>query len=125
MTDATGDIEDLVHQRIRLGILTIALEVSSVQFGYLQRVMDLTPGNLGRHLVVLEEAKLIKIAKTFEGRRPSTSISITAAGRKALRAEIAALKSIVDRVERAESERTTLLEAARVSPQQRKRLNLT
>ena len=125
MTDATGDIEDLVHQRIRLGILTIALEVSSVQFGYLQRVMDLTPGNLGRHLVVLEEAKLIKVAKTFEGRRPSTSISITAAGRKALRAEVAALKSIVDRVERAESERTSLLEAARVPAQQRKRLNLT
>lgn len=125
MTDATGDIEDLVHQRIRLGILTIALEASSVQFGYLQRVMDLTPGNLGRHLVVLEEAKLIKVAKTFEGRRPSTSISITAAGRKALRAEVAALKSIVDRVERAESERASSLEAARVPSSQRKRLNLT
>jgi DNA-binding PadR family transcriptional regulator len=85
----------------------------------------LTPGNLGRHLVVLEEAKLIKVAKTFEGRRPSTSISITAAGRKALRAEVAALKSIVDRVERAESERASLLEAARVPSSQRKRLNLT
>ena len=125
MTDATGDIEDLVHQRIRLGILTIALEVSSVQFGYLQRVMGLTPGNLGRHLVVLEEAKLIKVAKTFEGRRPSTSIAITAAGRKALRAEVASLKAIVDRVERAESERILSPGAVRVPARRRKRLNLT
>jgi len=104
--DQSSELLDVVHQRTRLGILTLALEGKSVQFGYLQRVLELTPGNLGRHLLVLEEAKLIKVTKSFEGRKPSTSISITAAGRKALRAEIFALKSIVTRVERAEVERT-------------------
>ncbi len=105
MADQTSELQDVVHQRTRLGILTLALESSSVQFGYLQRALGLTPGNLGRHLLVLEEAKLIKVTKSFEGRKPSTSISITAAGRKALKAEIFALKSIVSRVERAEVER--------------------
>ena len=105
MTDVVGNLQELVHQRTRLAILTIASEASSVQFGYLQRVLELSPGNLGGHLHVLEEAKLIKVVKGFQGRRPSTAISITAAGRKALRAEISALKTIVERVERAESHR--------------------
>jgi len=114
MTDVAGNLQELVHQRTRLAILTIASEVSSVQFGYLQSVLELSPGNLGGHLHVLEEAKLVKVTKGFQGRRPSTAISITAAGRKALRAEITALKAIVERVERAESHRTP--RTAKVAP---------
>jgi DNA-binding MarR family transcriptional regulator len=116
LSDQTSELQDVVHQRTRLGILTLALEGSSVQFSYLQKALALTPGNLGRHLLVLEEAKLIKVTKSFEGRKPSTSISITAAGRKALKAEIFALKSIVNRVERAEVERVPARGLARLRP---------
>jgi DNA-binding transcriptional ArsR family regulator len=105
LTDPAGGLEDLVHQRFRLAILTIALECSPVQFGHLQRALDLTPGNLGRHLGVLEEAGLIKVSKGFAGRRPWTAIAITSAGRKALRAEVAVLKAIVVRVELVETRR--------------------
>lgn len=125
MTDTSGELQELVHQRARLGILTILLETSSVKFSYLQRVLDLTPGNLSGHLNVLEDAKFIKVAKGYEDRRPSTSISITLAGRKALRAEIALLKSIVNRVERVESKGTPLPEATRLSLRAQQRLNPT
>jgi len=105
LTDPAGGLGDLVHQRFRLAILTIAVEGSPVQFGHLQRALDLTPGNLGRHLNVLEEAGLIKVSKGYAARRPWTAVAITAAGRKALRAEIAVLKAIVVRVEQVETRR--------------------
>jgi DNA-binding MarR family transcriptional regulator len=109
LTDPVGGLDDLVHQRFRLAILTIAVEGGPVQFGYLQRELDLTPGNLGRHLNVLEEAGLIKVSKGFTGRRPWTAIAITSLGRKALRAEIAVLKGIVLRVEQVETKRRSAL----------------
>jgi DNA-binding MarR family transcriptional regulator len=105
LTDPVGGIEDVVHQRFRLVILTIAVEISPVQFGHLQRTLGLTPGNLGRHLNVLEEAGLIKVSKGFTARRPWTAVAITPAGRKALRAEVAVLKALVSRVELVESKR--------------------
>jgi DNA-binding MarR family transcriptional regulator len=105
LTDPAGGLEDLVHQRFRLAILTIAAECSPVQFGHLQRELELTPGNLGRHLNVLEDAGLLKVSKGFAGRRPWTAVAITPAGRKALRAEIAVLKAIVVRVEQVELRR--------------------
>lgn len=109
MTEGGDELREVVHQHqrtrlgiTRLGILTIALEVSAVEFSFLRETLNLTAGNLGGHLEALEAAKLIKIAKSFQGKRPVTSISITPAGRKAFRTEIAMLKSIVARAERAE-----------------------
>jgi DNA-binding MarR family transcriptional regulator len=122
MSDATGVLRDVVHQRTRLGILTIALEVRSVKFGYLREALDLTAGNLGGHLNVLEDAGLIRVAKGFEGRRSSTTISITPTGRRALRAEIDALKSIVERVERAEAAQAGGHEPGARAPRLRGRL---
>jgi DNA-binding MarR family transcriptional regulator len=92
-------LEEVVHQRARLGILTITNEVRQVEFGYLLNTLGLTGGNLSQHLRVLEEAGLVRINKGFEDRRPRTWVSITAAGRNALLNEIAALKAIVSRVE--------------------------
>lgn len=62
----------------------------------LRDLLDLTDGNLSRHLATLEAAGYVKIDKAFEGRRPRTWISATRAGRTALAREIAALREIVD-----------------------------
>ena len=51
----TSNLNDVVHQRHRLGILTIAAESSQVEFGYLREALDLTGGNLSRHISVLAE----------------------------------------------------------------------
>ncbi|NIH87090.1 transcriptional regulator [Amycolatopsis granulosa] len=92
----TSGLDEVVHQRHRLGILTIAVESKRVEFGYLRTTLNLTAGNLSRHIAVLEEAGLITIQKGYEGKRPRTWISITPRGRDALAEEIAALAAIVD-----------------------------
>jgi DNA-binding MarR family transcriptional regulator len=91
----TNGLDETVHQRHRLGILTITAEAKRAEFGYLRDALDLTPGNLSRHLTVLEEAGLVEVEKGYEGRRARTWVSITRKGRSALAAELDALASLV------------------------------
>src|SRR6266702_6950420 len=93
----TNGIDETVHQRHRLGILTIAAEAQRAEFGYLREALGLTPGNLSKHLTVLEEAGLIQVEKGYEGRRPRTWVGITSTGRAALAAEVDALAELVRR----------------------------
>ena len=92
-------LDDVVHQRVRLGILTIAHEARRVEFGFLRTQLELTAGNLSQHLGVLETAGLVEVEKGYEGRRGRTWITLTAAGDAALAAEIARLKQLIARVE--------------------------
>jgi DNA-binding transcriptional ArsR family regulator len=92
----TNGLDDTVHQRHRLGILTITAEARA-EFGYLREALGLTPGNLSRHLTVLEEAGLVHVEKGYEGRRPRTWVRITGNGRAALAAELTALTELVRR----------------------------
>ncbi len=92
----TSGLDDVVHQRHRLGVLTIAAEARA-DFSYLKDTLGLTAGNLSRHLTVLEDAGLIKVDKGYEGRRPRTWVRITRQGRAALAAELAALTELVRR----------------------------
>jgi DNA-binding MarR family transcriptional regulator len=97
VTHPTRGLDEVVHQRHRLGVLTIAAEAKRVEFGYLREALDLTAGNLSRHIAVLEEAGLVAVDKGYSGRRPRTWVRITRAGQRALAAEIAALESLVRR----------------------------
>jgi DNA-binding MarR family transcriptional regulator len=92
-----NDLNDTVHQRHRLGILTIAAESKQIEFGYLREALDLTGGNLSRHISVLADAGLLEVHKGYEGKRPRTWVAITDAGREALADEIAALRALVAR----------------------------
>ena len=92
-------LDQIVHQRVRLGILAIAHEARRVEFGYLPVQLGLTAGNLSKHLTVLETAGLIGIEKGYEGRRGRTWITRTPAGSTALTAEIGRLKKLIARVE--------------------------
>jgi DNA-binding MarR family transcriptional regulator len=93
----TNGLDETVHQRHRLGILTITAEAQRAEFGYLQEALGLTAGNLSRHLTVLEEAGMVEVQKGYAGRRPRTWVRITGAGRTALAAELAALTELVAR----------------------------
>jgi DNA-binding MarR family transcriptional regulator len=92
-------LDEVVHQRVRLGILTIAHEARRAEFGYLRTHLDLTAGNLSKHLSVLEAAGLVEVEKGYAGRRGRTWITLTAAGSAALAAEITRLKQLISRVE--------------------------
>jgi DNA-binding MarR family transcriptional regulator len=70
-----------------------------VEFGFLQTSLDLTAGNLSKHVTVLENAGLIEVEKGYAGRRPRTWIRLTPAGRRALREEIRHLKRLIDQLE--------------------------
>jgi DNA-binding MarR family transcriptional regulator len=93
----TSNLDDTVHQRHRLGILTITAEAKRAEFGYLRDALDLTPGNLSRHLQVLEQAGMVKVEKGYQGRRPRTWVSITRQGRSALTTELETLAALVRR----------------------------
>ena len=93
----TNGLDDTVHQRHRLGVLTITAEARRADFGYLRDALGLTPGNLSRHLTVLEEAGLVQVEKGYEGRRPRTWVRITRAGRAALATELSTLSELVRR----------------------------
>ncbi|OKI65505.1 transcriptional regulator [Micromonospora sp. CB01531] len=92
-------LDEVVHQRVRLGILAIAHEARRVEFGYLRTQLDLTAGNLSKHLSVLETAGLVEIEKGYAGRRGRTWITLTAAGAAALAEEIERLKLLITRLE--------------------------
>lgn len=93
----TNGLNDVVHQKHRLGILTIAAESKRVEFGYLKDSLELTGGNLSRHLTVLVEAGLLDMEKGYDGKRPKTWVCITRSGRQALADEIAALRALIAR----------------------------
>ena len=98
-------LDDIVHQRVRLGILTIAHEARRVEFSYLRDSLDLTSGNLSQHLGVLENAGLITIEKGFAGKRARTWVTLTHEGEAALSQEIAQLKLLISQIEGASADR--------------------
>jgi DNA-binding MarR family transcriptional regulator len=83
---STNGLDDVVHQKHRLGILTITAESPRAEFSYLREALGLTAGNLSRHLTVLEDAGLVHVEKGYKGRRPRTWVRITGRGRSALAA---------------------------------------
>lgn len=99
MTHPANKLDDVVHQRVRLGILAVLVGARRADFSYLRDSLELTDGNLSRHLQVLEDAGYVKVTKTFEGKRPRSWVSITKKGRTAFAAEVGALRAILDRVE--------------------------
>ena len=105
MTDHPAlDLDETVHQRVRLGILTVLSEAEAT-FTALRDQLSLSDGNLSRHLRILEDAGLLEVHKGYEGRRPCTWLRLTRAGRRALRTEVAALEQLVARIRAADSDR--------------------
>jgi len=91
----TRRLDDAVHQRTRLGILTVLCEGGRADFAYLRKTLELTDGNLSRNISRLVSAGYVRMEKVAEGRRSRTWLSATPAGRAALNAEIAALREII------------------------------
>ena len=78
------ELDRLIHERIRLGIVSALATNESLSFNDLKRVLKTTDGNLSVHARKLEEAQYMSCDKFFEGRVPRTEYRLTAAGRRAL-----------------------------------------
>jgi DNA-binding MarR family transcriptional regulator len=82
-TEGPLALDRLIHERIRLGILSALAATDSLSFNDLKKLLDTTDGNLSVHARKLEEANYIACTKSFENRMPKTEYSITPAGRRA------------------------------------------
>lgn len=87
-TEATAEtpvqLNRLIHERLRLGIVSALAVNESLSFNDLKRLMQTTDGNLSVHARKLEDAHYIHCSKSFEGRVPRTEYRLTAIGRRAL-----------------------------------------
>ena len=81
---APMELDRLIHERMRLGIVSALAVNESLSFNDLKRLMSTTDGNLSVHARKLEEAQYITCTKSFEGRVPKTEYQLTASGRRAL-----------------------------------------
>lgn len=93
-----AQLNEIIHQSVRLRIVSAlaALAVDAkVDFGYLKKHLDLSDGNLGAHLLKLEEAGYLTQEKTFVDRKPRTYLQLTEDGRRAFRDHVAALKELL------------------------------
>jgi len=92
-----GEIDSIIHGRLRLGIMAYLADAEAADFAELKRLLDATQGNLGANLITLEASGYITIEKSFVGRKPLTRARITRAGREAFRRYLLQMASLVER----------------------------
>jgi DNA-binding MarR family transcriptional regulator len=90
-----GKIDDVIHGRLRLGIMAYLADAEAADFNELKAVLEATQGNLSVHLRKLEEAGYVEIEKSFLNRKPLTRARITPAGRTAFAAYLDAIAKLV------------------------------
>jgi DNA-binding HxlR family transcriptional regulator len=78
------EIDRLIHERLRLGIVSALVVNDSLTFNELKKLIKTTDGNLSVHARKLEDAGYVTCLKSFEGRTPKTEYRLTAVGRRAL-----------------------------------------
>ncbi len=90
-----GKIDDIIHGRLRLGVMTYLANAEVADFTELKSVLEATQGNLSVHLRKLEDAGYVSIEKSFLDRKPLTRVRITETGRKAFKAYVEAIASLL------------------------------
>ena len=90
-----GKIDEVIHGRMRLGIMVYLADVETADFTELKTVLEATQGNLSVHLKKLEEAEYVAIDKSFVNAKPLTRVTITPEGRKAFAAYLEALGGLI------------------------------
>jgi DNA-binding MarR family transcriptional regulator len=88
-------LDETIHQRTRLALMATLAGVERLGFVELKALLGLTDGNLSVHLSALERAGYVRIEKAFQAKKPVTTVSMTAKGRKALERYINLLQSIL------------------------------
>ena len=90
-----GRIDEVIHGRIRLGIIVYLADVDAADFTELKTVLEATQGNLSVHLRKLDEAGYVAIDKSFVNNKPLTRVSITREGRRAFAAYLDAIGALI------------------------------
>ena len=91
-------LDRLIHERMRLGIVSALAVNESLTFNELKRLMAPTDGNLSVHARKLEDAGYVSCSKTFAGRTPTTEYSLTTTGRRALERYLDHMEALLGRM---------------------------
>jgi len=89
------ELDRLIHERTRLGIVSALAVNDSLSFNELKGLLRTTDGNLSVHARKLEEAQYVACTKSFQGRMPKTEYRLTAAGRRALERYLSHMEAII------------------------------
>ena len=95
MKNYIEDLNKAFESRIRLGIMSILMVNSWVEFGTMKEMLNITDGNLASHISALEKMEYIQIKKQFVGKKPNTSYAVTKAGKKAFSEHLDALEKMI------------------------------
>ena len=98
------DIDPVIHERVRLSIVSALAVVPEMSFNELKSTLGLSDGNLSAHATSLQRAGYIEIAKTFKGCRPHTTMRLTPIGQQAFRGYVQTLRRIIDKGDEAMDE---------------------
>lgn len=93
--DGALGLDRLIHERMRLGIVSALAANESLTFNDLKLLLGTTDGNLSVHARKLEDAKYITCTKSFEGRVPRTEYKLTADGRRALKRYVDHMEALI------------------------------
>jgi DNA-binding MarR family transcriptional regulator len=93
-------LDRLIHERIRLGIVSALAANSSLTFNELKKLLRTTDGNLSVHARKLEEAGYIACSKSFQGRMPKTEYALTDTGRKAFERYLNHMEALIQAMKR-------------------------
>jgi len=88
-------LDRLIHERLRLGIVSALAVNGALTFNELKRLLETTDGNLSVHARKLEDAGYVACAKSFEGRVPKTEYRLTQPGRRALEKYLAHMEALI------------------------------
>ncbi len=108
MGNPISKINKTFESRIRLGIMSILMVNTSVDFNYLKDILEITDGNLASHLKALEYEEMISVSKQFIGRKPNTSYSATSNGRKVFSIHLQALEALIQQQNFNDTDKTIL-----------------
>ena len=92
---AAAELDRLIHERVRLAIVSALAVNESLTFNDLKQLLNTTDGNLSVHARKLEEAQYVVCNKYFDGRTPKTEYRLTAAGRRALERYLGHMESVI------------------------------
>jgi DNA-binding MarR family transcriptional regulator len=95
MSHARTRLDEIIHQPVRFSIAAVLAAAEEVEFGVLRDTVEVSDSLLSRQLSLLEQAGYVHVRKGYVGKRPRTWLSLTAAGRAAFAAHVAALQEIV------------------------------
>ncbi len=95
MKNYIEDLNKAFESRIRLGIMSILMVNSWVDFGTMKEMLNITDGNLASHITALEKMEFVEVKKQFVGKKPNTSYGITKQGKKAFSEHLDALENLL------------------------------